>query len=455
MSFTSTNPATGETLQRYKLMDDTQVRTVIEGAHAAFLAWRRQPLPVRAEPMRRAAALLREDSGKLARLMSLEMGKPITQARAELEKCAWGCDYYAEHAAALLAPKVVETDAQKSFVSYQPLGVVLAVMPWNFPFWQTFRFAAPNLMAGNAALLKHAENVSGCALATEDLFLRAGFPEGLFRALLIETKQVEGVLGHKHVVAATLTGSTGAGRAVATQAGARIKKTVLELGGSDPYLILEDADLDVATAACTGGRLQNSGQSCIAAKRFIVVEPQREAFTARLVESMRAYRMGDPLDEATDLGPQARLDLRETLHRQVIDSTAQGATLLLGGELPDGPGAFYPATVLANVKPGMPAFDEETFGPVAAVITARDEEEAIELANCTPYGLGAAVFTRDLARGERIADERLEAGSCFVNSFVKSDPRLPFGGIKDSGYGRELSTFGMHEFVNIKTVYIA
>jgi len=455
MALISKNPATGETLKQYQEMSPQEVQGAIETAHEAFLSWRTCSFEARAAPMRKAAEILRGEQEALARLMTQEMGKPIKQARAELQKCAWVCDFYAECAADFLKPELIETDAQKSFISYRPLGVVLAIMPWNFPFWQLFRFAAPGLMAGNAALLKHAENVTGCALAIEDVFKRAGFPDGLLRALLIPVEAVKGVLDHPRVVAATLTGSTRAGRAVSSQAGARLKKTVLELGGSDPYLILEDADLDLAVQACTAGRLQNSGQSCIAAKRFIVVGSQKEAFEARLVESMRAYKMGDPLDEATDLGPQARWDLREALHKQVTESVSRGARVLLGGELPDGPGAFYPATVLTDVKKGMPAFDEEVFGPVAAVIHAQDEEEAIRLANDTSYGLGAAVFTRDLERGERIANERLEAGSCFVNAFVRSDPRLPFGGIKGSGYGRELSEVGIKEFVNVKTVYVA
>jgi succinate-semialdehyde dehydrogenase/glutarate-semialdehyde dehydrogenase len=455
MALVSINPATGEKVREYETLSSEAAGRLVEGAHEAFLKWRETSLELRAAALKKAASLLRDEQDALSRLISEEMGKPLAQAAAEIEKCAWGCDYYAEHAAAMLAPEVVETDARKSFVSYRPLGVVLAVMPWNFPFWQVFRFAAPNLMAGNAGLLKPAENVTGCALAIEDLVQRAGFPEGLFRALPIETRQVEGVLDHPRVAAATLTGSTRAGRAVAAQAGARIKKTVLELGGSDPYIILADADLEVAVRACTGGRLQNSGQSCIAAKRFIVVASQQEAFERALLESMKAYRTGDPFDPVTDLGPLARLDLRDTLHGQVEKSVAAGARLLLGGEVPAGPGAFYPPTLLSDVTPGMPVFDEETFGPVAAIVRAEDEEDAIRLANDTPYGLGAAVFTRDLARGERIASERLEAGSCFVNAFVKSDPRLPFGGIKGSGYGRELSLSGIREFVNIKTVYIA
>ena len=455
MALISMNPATGEKIREYETLSDEAAGRFVEEAHEAFLEWRETSLELRAAVLKKAASLLRDEQDALSRLISEEMGKPLAQAAAEIEKCAWGCDYYAGNAEAMLAPEVVETDAQRSFVSYRPLGVVLAVMPWNFPFWQVFRFAAPNLMAGNAGLLKHAENVSGCALAIENLLHRAGFLEGLFRALIIETAQVEGVLDHPRVAAATLTGSTRAGRAVAAQAGARIKKTVLELGGSDPYIILGDADLGVAVTACTTGRLQNSGQSCIAAKRFIVVASQQAAFEQALLESMKTYRMGDPLDPESDLGPLARTDLRDTLHQQVQRSVAAGAKLLLGGEVPDGPGAFYPPTLLTGVTPGMPVFGEETFGPVAAIIHAEDEEDAIRLANSTPYGLGAAVFTRDLARGERIASERLEAGSCFVNAFVKSDPRLPFGGVKGSGYGRELSLAGIREFVNIKTVYVA
>ena len=454
-ALSSVNPATGEKIRDYETVSDEDAKGIVDAAHEAFLDWRETSFETRAAALKKAAALLRDEAQDLGRLMSLEMGKPLKQAVAEIEKCALGCDYYAEHAERFLQPEVIETDARKSYVSYRPLGVVLAIMPWNFPFWQTFRFAAPNLMAGNAGLLKHAENVTGVALATEDLLLRAGFPEGLFRALLIETSQVEKVLDHPKIVAATLTGSTRAGRAVAAQAGGRLKKTVLELGGSDPYLILEDADLELAVAACATGRLQNSGQSCIAAKRFIVVASRKREFEAALKAKMEAFNMGDPLDDATDLGPQARADLRDTLHEQVQKSIAAGATLLLGGEVPDGPGAFYPPTLLTDVTPGMPAFDEETFGPVAAVVEAKDEDDAIRLANETSYGLGAAVFTRDLVRGERLANERLEAGNCFVNAFVKSDPRLPFGGIKQSGYGRELSELGIKEFVNVKTVYVA
>ncbi len=383
------------------------------------------------------------------------MGKPLAQGRGEAEKCASACDYFAEHAARFLAPDPIETDARKSYVAFAPLGVVLAVMPWNFPFWQVFRFAAPALMAGNGCLLKHASNVTGCALAIEELLRDAGFPEDLFQALLLRGGAVEQALARPEVRAVTLTGSAEAGRSIAAAAGKLLKKSVLELGGSDPYIILDDADLDHAAETCAASRLINSGQSCIAAKRFIVVGAVRQAFAERFVERMRARRAGNPMDEGVDLGPLARRDLRERLHAQVAESVRRGAKVLLGGEIPPGPGAFYPATVLDNVGPGMPAYDEETFGPVAAVIAARDEADAIRIANDSSFGLGAAVFTRDSERGERLAREAIEAGSCFVNSLVRSDPRLPFGGVKESGYGRELSAYGIREFVNVKTMYVA
>jgi succinate-semialdehyde dehydrogenase/glutarate-semialdehyde dehydrogenase len=392
---------------------------------------------------------------ELATLMALEMGKPVRQGRAEIEKCAWVCEYYAEHAARFLAPETVATDARRSFVTFQPLGVVLAVMPWNFPFWQVFRFAAPALMAGNAGLLKHASNVCGCALAIEDVFTEAGFPRGVFKTLLVGSGAVEGIIAHGAVKAVTLTGSAPAGRAVARAAGEHLKKTVLELGGSDAYVILEDADIEGAAAICAAARLINSGQSCIAAKRFILPASRETEFTDIFLQKMITARVGDPLDEATDVGPLARPDLRDDLHRQVVNSIRDGASCLSGGAIPAGPGAFYPPTVLAGVRRGMSAYDEELFGPVAALITVKDEEEAIRVANDTSFGLGAAVFTLDLERGERIAAARIEAGSCFVNSSVKSDPRLPFGGIKESGYGRELSHFGIREFVNVKTVSVA
>jgi succinate-semialdehyde dehydrogenase/glutarate-semialdehyde dehydrogenase len=454
MTIESIDPATGETIGEYEEMGSGEVSEVIEAAHRAFLEWRETPFAERAAAMRRAAEVLRDGQREYAELMAREMGKPVAAGRSEADKCAWVCEHYAEHAAAFLADEEVETEASRSFVTFRPLGVVLAVMPWNFPFWQVFRFAAPGLMAGNAAVLKHASNVFGCALAIEDVFREAGFPRHLFRTLRIGSKAVDGVIEHPRVRAATLTGSVGAGRAVARKAGGELKKTVLELGGSDPYLILEDADLDAAVETCVTSRLINSGQSCIAAKRFIVPRAILAEVEEGFVAGMRAKSMGDPLDEESDLGPQARDDLRDDLHRQVEGSVEKGARLLLGGEVPERTGAWYPPTVLTGVGPGMPAYEEETFGPVAAIIPVADEEEAIRVANDSDFGLGAAVFTRDAARGEEIAARRLDAGCCFVNAFVKSDPRLPFGGVKHSGYGRELGVFGIREFVNVKTVWV-
>ncbi len=448
------NPATGETVREYQKLAESEIEEAITAAHAAFRQWRQSTFATRATPMRKAAELLRERADDLAQLMATEMGKPIKDGRAEAEKCAWVCEYYAEHAEEFLADETIETDASESFISYQPLGVVLAVMPWNFPFWQVFRFVAPALMAGNVGLLKHASNVPGCALAIEEILRDAGFPANVFRTLLVGSDAIEKILEHKLVRAVTLTGSTPAGRAVASKAGELIKKSVLELGGSDPYLILDDADLETAVKTCVSSRLTNSGQSCIAAKRFIVVQSQRDAFEKLFVDRMAAAKVGDPTDEETEVGPQARVDLRDELHEQVQRSIEKGARCLLGGNVPDGPGAYYPATVLTDVQPGMPAYDEELFGPVAAIIPVADLDEAIQVANNTSFGLGAAVFTQDLERGRHIAATELEAGACFVNAFVKSDPRLPFGGIKESGYGRELSHHGIREFVNIKTVYV-
>ena len=450
----SINPATGKVIQTYNDMTPEQVVAILEDVHAAFLSWRRTSFSERGRFMKNAAEILRAKKEEYGRLMAEEMGKPVAQGRAEADKCAWVCDFYADHAEAFLADETVATDASRSFVTFEPLGVVLAVMPWNFPFWQVFRFAAPGLMAGNTGVLKHASNVSGCALAIEQVFRDAGFPANVFRTLLIGSAAVGSVIENPHVRAVTLTGSTPAGKSVAGKAGAVLKKTVLELGGSDPYLILEDADLELAVETCVTSRLINAGQSCIAAKRFIVVEPVRKEFERRFVTKMATKKMGDPLQEGIDLGPQAREDLRNELHKQVVKSVEKGASLLLGGTIPDYEGAFYPPTVLTDVRKGMPAYDEELFGPVAAIIPVKDEAEAIHVANDSEFGLGAAVFTRDLERGERIAARDIEAGCCFVNAFVKSDPRLPFGGIKESGYGRELSVFGIREFVNTKTVYV-
>ena len=455
MSVRSINPATGAITAEYREHSAAEVQVAADEAHAAFAEWRRLSVTKRAIPMRAAARQLRQGVDEYARLMAREMGKPLREGVAEVEKCAWVCEYFAEHAEEFLRPEPVETNGYRSFVTFQPIGVVLAIMPWNFPFWQVFRAAAPALMAGNAMLLKHAGGVPGCALAVEQIFRDAGFPRSLFRTLLVRTDRVAGIIDNPRVKAVTLTGSTRAGRAVASRAGKAIKKTVLELGGSDAYVILEDADLDLAVDTCVTSRLANCGQSCIAAKRFVVVDDVHPEFERRVIEAVQDKRMGDPFDEATDIGPMARIDLRDELHRQVRDSIEAGARCVLGGTIPEGPGAFYPPTVLTDVGPGMPAYDEELFGPVAAIIPVRDERAAIDVANDSPYGLGAAVFTRDRARGTQLAQDELVAGCCFVNARVKSDPRLPFGGVKESGYGRELSQYGIREFVNIKTIYVA
>lgn len=451
---TSINPANNKVIKQYDEMTASDSSDIILLAHQSFLQWKETSFAHRAGLMKNAAKVLRQNSEEYSVLMTMEMGKPIAQSRAEIEKCAWVCDYYVDNAEKFLTDESIKTEASKSFVTYQPLGVVLAVMPWNFPFWQVFRFAVPNLMAGNAGVLKHASNVTGCALAIEDVFRKAGFPANLFRSLLVTSKNIKPIIENKHIQAVTLTGSVPAGKSVASLAGSLIKKTVLELGGSDPYVVLEDADLKKAATACVNSRLINAGQSCIAAKRFIIVEKVYDEFEKLYFDFMSKKKMGDPMDEKNDLGPQANVQLRDELHTQVLRSINQGASLLLGGIIPEIEGSYYPPTILKNVKPGMVAFDEELFGPVAALVKVKNEDEAIELANNSIFGLGAAVFTKDQKRGEIIAKEKLNAGCCFVNDFVRSDPRLPFGGIKESGYGRELSPFGIKEFVNIKTVYI-
>jgi len=454
MPLMSINPSNGERIREYAEQGDSELASALHGAEIAFQTWRKTVFADRAKALLAAKSYLLEKKEGFARLMAEEMGKPIVQGRAEVEKCALACEFYAQHGEEFLRPEPVSTEAAKSFVAFEPLGPVLAIMPWNFPFWQVFRFAAPAVMAGNAALLKHASNVSGCALAIAEVFRAAGFPPALFQTLLISSGRVASVIAAREVRAVTLTGSNRAGEEVAAQAGRFLKKTVLELGGSDPFIVLADADLERAAGVAAQARLVNSGQSCIAAKRFIVVEPVREEFQRRFVAEMARAIVGDPMDPTTQVGPQAREDLRKQLHRQVEESLRLGAKLLLGGRIPEEKGTFYPPTVLSGVTRGMPCYEEEVFGPVAAILSARDEEEAITLANDTSFGLGATVFTKDLARGERIAQERLEAGSCFVNAQVKSDPRLPFGGVKASGYGRELSKFGIREFVNVKSVLV-
>jgi succinate-semialdehyde dehydrogenase/glutarate-semialdehyde dehydrogenase len=450
----SINPANGSVIKTYEADSRGQIYQKIEQTHNAWLKWRHSAAQERTKLLKNLAGVLNQRKAELATLMALEMGKPIKQGIIEIEKCAAVCIYYADNASQFLGEQVIETEAQKSFVTFQPIGVVLAVMPWNFPFWQVFRFLAPALAAGNCGVLKHASNVPGCALAIEDMVIQAGFPNDVFKTLLAGSEEVDAMIENPLIKAVTLTGSTNAGIKVAQKAASQLKKTVLELGGSDAYIILEDADLELAATTCTDSRLINSGQSCIAAKRFVVVESIADQFTQLMLQKMKAKKMGDPLSELTDVGPQARVDLRNELHQQVQQSIQSGAQCLLGGEVPEGDNAYYPPTILSNVTNGMPAYNEELFGPVASIIIARDEKHAIEIANDSIFGLGAAVFTQDIIKGERIAATQLEAGSCFVNSMVKSDPRLPFGGIKQSGYGRELGIFGIHEFVNIKTVYV-
>jgi succinate-semialdehyde dehydrogenase/glutarate-semialdehyde dehydrogenase len=454
MALTSINPTNGETIARYEEMSATAVDAALDAAAEAFTDWRRMSFEQRSAVVRQAAAELRRRKRELAHLMALEMGKPLSQGEGEIEKCAAACEHFAQHAAALLADTNVHTEAARTFVTFKPLGVILGVMPWNFPFWQVFRYVAPALMAGNTTVLKHASNVTGCAIAIEAIWTAAGAPRGAFQTLRLGSARVGDVIDDRRIAAVTLTGSTPAGRNVAARAGQALKKTVLELGGSDPYVILDDADLESAVKTCVYSRLINSGQSCIAAKRFICTARVTPEVERLFVEQMRSKTMGDPLT-GVDVGPQARIDLRDDLERQVRESVARGARALVGGTTPDGPGAFYPPTVLTAVRKGMPAYDEETFGPVAAIITVDDEDEALQVANDSPFGLGAAVFTRDTTRGMTIAAHELEAGNCFVNDFVRSDPRLPFGGIKQSGYGRELSAFGIREFVNVKTVWVA
>jgi len=453
-AFPTTDPATAQPGKSYPAHTLQDAAGKAARAAEAQRSWRRTPFDERARVMRAAGAVLRARRDELAALMTSEMGKTVADGRAEIQKCASACDHFASHAAGYLARQTVEIEGFKAFVTYNPLGVVLAVMPWNFPFWQVFRFAAPALMAGNGGVLKHASNVPGCALAIESVFKEAGFPEGLFATVLIKSAEVKALIESAHIAAVTLTGSVPAGRSVATTAGSVLKKCVLELGGADAYLVLEDADVAAAAKVCAAARMVNGGQSCIAGKRFIVVRPLRAAFEAAMVDAMRRYEMGDPRDPATKLGPLQSVEARDQIHAQVQASIAKGARLLLGGVLPDRPGAWYPATVLGNVRPGQPAHDDEVFGPVAAVIEAASEREAIAIANASEFGLGSGVLTRDLARGERIAAEELDAGMSFVNDNVRSDPRMPFGGVKHSGYGRECADFGIREFVNIKSVQV-
>lgn len=456
MSIQSINPVNGKLVKKYAEEPEKKFTGKIEKAQKAWLSWRNSSFQQRASLLLNTAKVLRARKEELASVMAIEMGKPVKAGIQEIEKCASVCEYYAENGEQFLKDELIKTDAGKSFVSFQSIGVVLAVMPWNFPFWQVFRFLAPGLMAGNCGVLKHASNVPGCAIAIEEVLKKAGFPAGVFQTLLVGSKAVKKIIANPLIKAVTLTGSTGAGIQVAQQAGLQLKKTVLELGGSDPYIVLDDADLEAAAKICTQSRLINNGQSCIAAKRFILVKGIEKEFIQLFKEKMASKTIGDPFSDDTDLGPMAREDLRDELHQQVMQNIKAGAKCILGGSIPNKPGkhAFYQPTILTGVKKGMPAYSDEIFGPVASVISVKNVQEAIRAANDTSFGLGAAVFTKDISLGEKIAKEDLQAGSCFVNSQVKSDPRLPFGGINQSGYGRELGLYGIHEFVNIKTVYI-
>jgi succinate-semialdehyde dehydrogenase/glutarate-semialdehyde dehydrogenase len=453
MSIESINPATGEIIETFEPFTAQQIDETLARARKVYLHWRTTSFAERSALMRRVAASLRAQKAELARIATLEMGKPISESEAEVEKCAWNCEYYAENAEKFLAPEPIATNAAESFVEFTPIGVVLAIMPWNFPYWQVIRFAAPAIMAGNTAILKHASNVSRCALEIERIFREADAPAGLFSTMLVPGAEVEQIILDPRIAAVTLTGSTPAGMQVAGAAGRAIKKSVLELGGSDAFIVLADADLDAAAVMAVRSRFQNAGQSCIAAKRFIVEESVADAFAQKFAEEASKLRVGDPLEGQTQMGPMARGDLRDDLVHQVERSVSMGAQVVLGGKVSDGVGAFYPPTIITNVTTEMPLFREETFGPVAAVIRARDAEHAVELANDSAFGLGGNLWTGDVERGRQLA-RRLESGAVFINGMTASDPRLPFGGVKQSGYGRELSSFGIREFVNIQTVWI-
>ncbi len=449
----SINPATGEAIETFEAHSPTQIDAALAQARAAFTEWRLTSFAQRATLLRAVASTLRARKADLARIATLEMGKPIVESEAEVEKCAWNCEFYAENAENFLSDEPIVTNATASYVSFLPLGVVLAVMPWNFPYWQVFRFAAPALMAGNTAVLKHASNVSRCALEIEEVFRASGAPDGAFKTLLAPSSAIEAIIADPRIAAVTLTGSDAAGVSVAAAAGRNLKKCVLELGGSDAFIVLEDADLDAAAEIGVRSRFQNAGQSCIATKRFIVVDAVVAAFTERLVAATQRLRIGDPLDPMTQVGPMARADLRDTLHQQVRATVDAGARLLLGGQPRGDRGAYYEPTVLGDVTPDMVVAREETFGPVAPIIRARDANHAVALANDSQFGLGGNLWTGDVARGRDLA-RHIESGNVFINGMTASDPRLPFGGVKRSGYGRELSSFGIREFVNIQTVWI-
>ncbi len=454
MSIETINPATGHRINVYQEMSDEEITSKIIQADNTFKVWSSLSFEERKIPMLKAADLLKENKRQYATLIAHEMGKPITQGMAEIEKCAWVCEYYANEAENYLLTKIIKTEMKQSSVHYIPLGIIFSIMPWNFPFWQVFRFAAPNIMAGNVGLLSHAPITTGCALAIEQIFLEAGFPPGCFTSLVNSISQSAKVIAHPLVKGVTLTGSERAGKAVAGESAKNLKKCVLELGGSDPYVILKDANVIQAADICVKARMLNAGQICISPKRLIVVEDVYDEFVAEVTRQLERYQPGNPLNDDCEFGPMARADLRDELALQVEQSIQRGAQCVIGGEKVTGDGFYYQPTLLLNVKPGMPAYDRELFGPVVSVIKAKNEEDAIRIANDSPYGLGAAVFTRDIDHGKDIAVNNLDAGTCVVNTFVGSDPRLPFGGTKLSGYGRECAAEGIHEFVNVKTVNV-
>ena len=453
MAIQTINPAMGKTEKVFKEHSSNQVMIMIDAANDAFLKWKKTDFSLRAELMKNAAQILREKKEHYGNILSLEIGKPITQAIAEVEKCALVCEYYSDNAEKILKEEIIQTDASQSYVRFDPFGIVLAIMPWNFPFWQIFRFAAPALMAGNVALLKHASNVPMSALAIEEIFMEAGFPQNIFKTLLISSSLVKEIIDNPLVKAVTLTGSESAGKQVAQLCGSKLKKIVLELGGSDPFIVLDDADIDKTVKTAVTARLINNGQSCIAAKRFIVVEKIYNEFEKKFIDAMSKIKIGDPMDKKTELGPIAREDLLNELDGQVKKSVEKGAKVLCGGKRINRKGFYYEPTILSNLSKEMPAYDEEIFGPVASLIKAKDEDDAIRIANDSVFGLGASLWTSNITKAKLLAG-KIESGSVFINGMVKSDPRLPFGGIKNSGYGRELSHYGIKEFVNIKTVWI-
>lgn len=449
----SLNPANGQKIGSYKFLKNSQIPLLLKAGNQAFEKWRNLPLKSRRQKFIRLAQILRKNADQYARLISLEMGKPLAQAKGEIEKCARGCEFYAKQAEQFLKNQIIQTESRKSYVCFEPLGLILGIMPWNFPFWQVFRFAIPALLAGNGVLLKHSPNVTACALEIEKIFLQSGFPKHLFQSLLIPVQETQKLISHPLVRGASLTGSVKAGRTVAEIAGRFLKKTVLELGGSDPFIVLEDADIPLAIQEAITGRFANCGQSCIAAKRFILLKPIAKKFIAGFLKEIQKLKMGDPLDPETSLGPLAREDLRKNLHRQIKSSLRKGTKLVCGGKIPKGKGFFYPPTLVQISSLNLPLWREEVFGPVAVFHVVNSEHEALRIANDSDFGLGASLYTRNLKKGEKIA-RQLETGNCFINQVVHSDPRLPFGGVKNSGLGRELSHYGLQEFVNIKTLSI-